>query len=141
GVCVSSGLKALEEAFGADSAEPEHRWTFNYWLVRDGAGRPVAATFFTTALWKDDMLSAPEVSVEVERMRADDPYYLTSTMVTMGSLLTEGNHLYLDRSADWRGALRLILAAARDEEDRVEASSVILRDLPEGDPELHDFLV
>jgi hypothetical protein len=61
-------------------------------------------------------------------------------MVAMGSLLTEGNHLYLDRSADWRGALRLVLAAARDEEDRVDAAAVVLRDLPDADPELHEFL-
>jgi hypothetical protein len=81
------------------------------------------------------------VSAEVERRRAADPYYLTSTMVGMGTLITEGDHLYLDRSADWRGALRLILAAARDEEDRAGAAAVVLRDLPDGDGDLHGFLL
>jgi 7-keto-8-aminopelargonate synthetase-like enzyme len=138
------GLRALEDTFaGHSDAEPEHRWAFHYWIVRDPAAgdRPVAATFFTTALWKDDMLAAPHVSIEVERRRADDPYYLTSTMVAMGSLLTEGDHLYLDRTADWRSALRLILAAARTEEDRAGAAAVVLRDLPDGDAELHDVLL
>src|SRR6185436_3208218 len=106
GAFSSTGLRAIEEAFTAPG-EPEHSWRFHYWIVRDGRGAPVAATFFTTALWKDDMLSAPEVSAEVERRRHDDPYYLTSTMVAMGSLVTEGDHLYLDRAADWRAALRL----------------------------------
>jgi hypothetical protein len=59
----------------------------------------------------------------------------------MGSLLTEGDHLWLDRSRDWRTALRLILQAARAEEDRVGAAAVALRDLPDGDEELHDFLI
>jgi 7-keto-8-aminopelargonate synthetase-like enzyme len=137
------GLRALEDAFAGDAAaEPEHRWAFHYWIVRDPAGhRPVAATFFTTAMWKDDMLAAPHVSIEVERRRADDPYYLTSTMVGMGSLLSEGDHLYLDRTADWRSALRLILAAARTEEDRTGAAAVVLRDLPDGDAELHEVLL
>jgi len=111
--------------------------------VRDPAagGRPVAATFFTTAMWKDDMLAAAHVSAEVERRRADDPYYLTSRMVAMGSLLSEGDHLYLDRTADWRSALKLILAAARTEEDRAGAAAVVLRDLPDGDAELHEVLL
>jgi 7-keto-8-aminopelargonate synthetase-like enzyme len=138
------GLRALEDVFAghADGA-PEHRWAFHYWIVRDPAAgsRPVAATFFTTAMWKDDMLAAPHVSIEVERRRAGNPYYLTSTMVGMGSLLSEGDHLYLDRTGDWRSALRLILAAARTEEDRAGAAAVVLRDLPDGDAELHDVLL
>ena len=44
--------------------------------------------------------------------RAEDPYYLTSMTFAMGSLLTEGDHLYLDRNADWRGALDLLMGDA-----------------------------
>lgn len=140
------GLRALEAAFGTQrDDEPEHSWEFHYWLVRDDAagGRVVAATHFTTALWKDDMLSSAEISAEVERRRqaTGDPRYLTSTMVAMGSLLTEGDHLYLDRRADWRTGLHLILQAARQEEDRTDAAAVVLRDLPDGDPELHEVLL
>jgi 7-keto-8-aminopelargonate synthetase-like enzyme len=143
GVFDWQGLRALEDAFAGEVTEPEHRWAFHYWIVRDPAagGRPVAATFFTTAMWKDDMLAAPHLSIEVERRRADDPYYLTSTVVGMGSLLSEGDHLYLDRTGDWRSALRLILAAARAEEDRAGAAAVVLRDLPDGDAELHEVLL
>lgn len=142
GAFTRSALRALEGAFAAPRPEPEHSWDFHYWLVRDQAagGRPVAATFATTALWKDDMLAPPEVSAEVERLRLTDPYYLTSPMLSLGCLLTEGDHLYLNRTADWRVALRLILDAARAEEERAGAAAVVLRDLPD-DPELHDFLL
>jgi Acetyltransferase (GNAT) domain len=111
--------------------------------VRDHAGRPVAATFLTTALWKDDALSPAAISREVARRREErgDPYFLTSRMVTTGSLLTEGEHLWLDRSADWRGALRLIMGAARGIEDASGAAAVVLRDLPDGDEDLHAFLL
>jgi 7-keto-8-aminopelargonate synthetase-like enzyme len=133
-------LRSLQRVFAADSAEVEHAWRFHYWIVRDVAERPIAATFFTTALWKDDMMSSAALSEAVERQRGADPYHLTSTIVGMGSLITEGDHLFLDRTADWRSALRLILQAARAEEDTSGASAVVLRDLPD-DPELHAFLV
>jgi hypothetical protein len=62
-------------------------------------------------------------------------------MVGMGSLLTEGDHLFLARSRDWRSALRMVLQAARALEDAAGAAAVVLRDLPDGDDELHAFLL
>jgi hypothetical protein len=61
-------------------------------------------------------------------------------MVATGSLLSEGDHLYLDRAADWRGALRLILQEARAVEDATGAAGLVLRDLHDDD-ELRDFLL
>jgi 7-keto-8-aminopelargonate synthetase-like enzyme len=143
GAFDTTALRALESVFAGSDGSVEDRWRFRYWIVRDGSGRPVAATFFTTTVWKDDMLSPEHVSAEVERRRAEtgDPYLLTSPMVGMGSLLSEGDHLYLDRSADWRGALRLILQAAGVEENETGAAGVVLRDLLDGDEELHEFLL
>lgn len=142
-----AGLRAIEAVFaraGTGAAgQTEDAWDFHYWVVRDRAGTPVAATFFTTALWKDDMLSPAHVSREVERRRlaTGDPHFLTSPMLAMGSLLTEGDHLYLDRTRDWRGALRLVLQAARTQEDLAGAAGIVLRDLADGDEELHAFLL
>jgi 7-keto-8-aminopelargonate synthetase-like enzyme len=140
GAFATSGLRALERTFDG-APEPEHDWRFHYRIVRDGADAPIAATFFTTALWKEDMLSPATVSAEVEHGRQNDPYYLTSAAIAMGSLLTEGDHLYLDRRGAWRTAIRLILADMRAEEDRVGAAAVVLRDLPDGDDELHELLL
>lgn len=142
-----AGLRTLETVFGTGGAggagQTEDAWDFTYLVVRDADGTPVAATFFTTALWKDDMLSPADVSREVERRRkeAADEWFLTSPMIGMGTLLTEGDHLYLDRSRDWRTALRMILQAARAEEDAAGAAGVVLRDLPDGDDDLHAFLL
>lgn len=147
GAFDAAALRTYEAVFAAAgtgaAGQTEDAWDFSYWVVRDGDGAPVAATFATTALWKDDMLSPAAVSREVERRRSDggDPWFLTSPMVGMGSLLTEGDHLYLDRSRDWRTALRMILSAARAEEDRAGAAAVVLRDLPDGDGALHAFLL
>ncbi|TFV88347.1 aminotransferase class I/II-fold pyridoxal phosphate-dependent enzyme [Blastococcus sp. CT_GayMR16] len=145
GAFDAAGLRALEEVFAARGVpgQDEDAWAFSYLVVRDDDGTPVAATFLTTALWKDDMLSPAHISLEVERRRGgeDGGRFLTSPMVGTGSLLTEGDHLYLDRTRDWQGALRLILQAARVEEDAAGAAAVVLRDLPDGDDELHTFLL
>jgi 7-keto-8-aminopelargonate synthetase-like enzyme len=147
GAFDAAALRTFESVFARgrprETGHAEDAWDFHYLTVRDRTGAPVAATFFTTALWKDDMLAAAVVSREVERRRTQvaDAYHLTSPTVGMGSLLTEGDHLWLDRDRDWRGALRLILQAARAVEDAAGAASVVLRDLPDGDDDLHAFLL
>ena len=98
------------------------------------------ATFFTAALWKDDMLASAEVSELVEARRAEDPYYLTSMTFGMGSLLTEGDHLYLDRNADWKGALDLLMAAVSEHAKAAGAGTIVLRDLTRADLELAEAI-
>jgi hypothetical protein len=100
----------------------------------------VLATFFTAALWKDDMLSTAAVSEAVEQRRAEDPYYLTSTTFAMGTLLTEGDHLYLDRNADWKGALDLLMAVVSEDAKAAGAGTIVLRDLYAADLELAEAI-
>ncbi len=139
--CSWDAMAAAERIYGAKDAPPEHRWKFRYLIVRDHTHRVVAATVFTTLLTKDDMLAAEDVSREIERRREADRYYLSSTVVMTGSTLSEGNHLYLDRTGPWREALRLILAAADEESERAGADAIMLRDLPDGDPEMDTFML
>lgn len=136
----SDGMKFLEDLF-RDHPKKEDNWQFRYYIVRDESRRPVLATFFTASLWKDDVMSPEKVSQRIEERRAEDPYFLTSLNLTMGSQLTEGNHLYLDRAADWRGAMRLLLAEISREQARIGANSLMLRDLPSDDSEMDDFLL
>ena len=139
GTFTVDGLKFLEQAF-AGGERPEDEWAFHYYVVRNRAGKPVLATFFTAALWKDDMLAAAEVSELVEARRAEDPYYLTSMTFGMGSLLTEGDHLYLDRNADWKGALDLLLPAVSEHAAAAGAGTIVLRDLYSADLELAEAI-
>ncbi len=132
-------LAAFEKIFTGHK-EPESNWGFHYYVVRAGT-RPVAATFFTDALWKDDMLMRAEVSDRIEQHRATDPYFLTSRAMAMGSLLTEGNHLFLDRTGPWKEAVAMILDQASAAQKVVGATSLVLRDLPEGDTELDNVLL
>jgi hypothetical protein len=86
------------------------------------------------------MLAAPAVSGAVEERRAEDPYYLTSRTFAMGSLITEGDHLFLARDGDWRGALDVLLAAVGHDAERHGAGTIVLRDLASADRELRDAL-
>jgi hypothetical protein len=132
GTFDAATLELMETAFGEEQ-KPENRWSFHYYVVRDAQGKIVLATFFTEALWKDDMLADAHVSREVEHGRERDPYFLTSRSFAMGSLLTEGNHLYLDREADWQGALQLMLVAVNAQRDECGAPTIVMRDLPDED--------
>jgi 7-keto-8-aminopelargonate synthetase-like enzyme len=134
------GLAYLEDVFGRGEQDDENHWGFRYYVVRDETREPVLATFFTDGLWKDDLIEAPEVSRRVEEMRRDDPRFLTSRVFAMGSQLTEGNHLYLRRDADWQAAMAALLEEVTAESAACKASSVVLRDLPSDDPEFDRIL-
>lgn len=120
---------------------PEHNWSFLYVVVRQPDGSVVAATYFTVMLSKDDMLMRAEVSSAIEAHRRTDPYFLTSRVVSMGSGLSEGSHLYLDRNGAWRAALTTILGVALDEYERHDAGILMLRDFRSDDVELEEYLL
>ncbi len=129
GTCSHASMIAVEELYRS-GAKPEHRWVFDYVIVRDAAGRAIAATHFTTALQKDDFLMRDEVSRAVEQRRVRDPYLLTSRVVMCGSTMSEGNHLYLDRDGPWQAALGELLTVAYGIYTREKADSIVIRDLP-----------
>ena len=131
----SAGLASLEAIF-AEGKRPEDRWNFHYYVIRDAEGAPVLAAHFTDTLWKDDMLAPAEVSIRAENDRLRDPYHQTTRVLAAGTLLSEGDHVYLDRSRDWRRGLRILLEHLAQESSRCGARLIVLRDLPAGDAEL-----
>ncbi|HEY9766746.1 MAG TPA: aminotransferase class I/II-fold pyridoxal phosphate-dependent enzyme, partial [Chroococcales cyanobacterium] len=140
GIFTWEGLRFLEDTF-RENPEPENNWKFHYYIVRDLQGKPILATFFTDALWKDDMISPENTSFLVEKKRREDPGFLTSRALSMGSLLSEGNHLYLDREADWKLGLKMLLKAIEADREECAASILNLRDFPADDPEMDEFLL
>lgn len=124
------GLAFLEKNFSGNSM-PENNWKFDYLIVRDAvSNKVVLSTFFTTALCKDDMLSHHAVSEKIEQIRqTDDPYFLTSRVLMMGSLLTEGSHLYTDHSNPLLGSAMLEMYKHTTElMKKNQASTIMLRD-------------
>ena len=131
----------LESVF-SNNAEPENNWKFFYYIIRDNAGKPILSTFFTLCISKDDMLSSSKVSEKIEEERIKDPYYLTSKTLMMGSLLTEGHHLYIDRSSEhWKQALVKVLDIVWKVQDKEGATVLLLRDFNESDIDIRDFFM
>ncbi len=136
-----AGIRLLERTFSGNE-EVENNWNFHYLILKDETGKPVAATFFTLAIVKDDMLSASGVSYQIEELRKKDNYYLCSKTLVMGSLLTEGNHLYIDRNRqDWKAVLSTLLDHTWEIQEKTGANAVWLRDFHSDDHELTDYFM
>ena len=141
----SRELKLLERTF-VEHPDPANRWGFHYYRVIDRAGKTLLATFFTDAIWKGDMLAPASVSRAVERERKNDPLHLTHHVFSMGSLLTEGDHLYLDPelgpagSTRSRAVLELFLNAVQEDATALECNTIALRDLEDPEGLLDAFL-
>lgn len=118
----------------------ENNWDFHYYIIWDCDNNPVCLTFFTIIINKDDIFSPDYVSHQLEQTRKSDPYYLCSKTMMMGTILSEGEHLYIDRSAsNWKDILMLLLDAAWKEQELNKAGSFCLRDFHAEDVELQDF--
>ena len=137
-----NGLHLLENTFQNNDAE-ENNWKFDYVIIKDiFTEKPVVAAFLTTALWKDDMLSPASVSESVELRRTNDPHYLTSTVISTGSLLTEGEHLYIDKSSPlWKDAMQLFFDQVNLLQEKYNTNSIVLRDFQQVDEEFESFLI
>lgn len=123
-----SGLQLLERTFN-DKINIEDNWKFDYITIKDLNNNIVLSTFCTTSLSKDDMFSSAETSEIVEEIRRKNKYHLTSKVLTLGSLFTEGNHLYIDyNSRLWKEACSLLMDNLTSLQEKYKANTIMLRD-------------
>ena len=133
GVFDWDGLKFLEESFSSN-AQMEHNWTFRYLIINDQEQQPILATYITLSIWKDDMLAPVATSQKIEEERKIHPYYLTSNVLSLGSLFTEGEHLYLNNSHPQKSeALNILMECLEEMEQPLEAKMIVLRDFRENE--------
>ena len=75
------------------------------------------------------MFASSAISRQIETIRKNDPEYLTSKTVTLGSLVTKGEHLFLDRThPKWKKALSMLINQMQKTVQEQEASQLMLRD-------------
>ena len=121
---------AFYEKVFSNQKRPQDNWQFIYLLIRDRQQKVVLATFFTVAQWKDDVLAPAAVSEQVEEIRKNNPDYLTSRVLGMGSLLTDGEHLYVDETHPYYfEALKLLSVEIETLREKYQCSNVMIRDL------------
>lgn len=122
------GLFYLEQTF-SNHPDPSNKWDFYYYTIRDQNGSIVLMTFFTFGLWKDDMLSTESISRQLEKIRKSDPFHMTSKVLNMGSIFTEGLHYYTDESHPLVDqAIQLLLNSIEDTYEFLNADMLVLRD-------------
>lgn len=127
-----SGMQCMEEIF-SNNEQPEENWSFHYIIVKDKTGKLVLATFFTGAIYKDDMVAQENVSKQIEEVRKTDPYYLCSKTLAMGSLFCEGDFIYQDtQHAEWRNSVNYLFDFVSKVKKDIDAKVVIFRDFEEG---------
>jgi len=135
------GLLFLEDVF-SNNSKPEENWDFYYFIIRDKDKHAVLATFFSSGIAKDDNIALESVSIQIEERRKTDPYYLTSKTLAMGSMLTEGNHCYINReNPNWKEALNLLFERIAKIQETISADSILLRDFDKDDVELKELFL
>ena len=134
------GLKFMENSF-SNNRQPEHNYKFYYFIITNAKGQVILTSFTTLSMWKEDMLAPVSVTRDLEKQRIADPYHHTSYVLSMGSFLTEGDHLYLDReSPDWKDAFNYFLQKMEELENKLQPSTILLRDFRADDKTVSDFL-
>lgn len=134
------GMHFIENTFqGNDKA---NNWDFHYFMIKDLFGKVLLASFCSVALTKDDLLAPASKSMQIEEIRKNDPNYLVSKSLILGSLITEGEHLYIDKTyEDWQRVLMEFLNMLWEKQELLKLDAIYLRDFPTKDIDIRDFLL
>jgi 7-keto-8-aminopelargonate synthetase-like enzyme len=125
------GMAYLEKTF-SQHPDPTNQWDFYYYTIKDCKGDIILMTFFTFGLWKDDMLATESVSIHLEEIRKTNPLYLTSKVLSMGSLFTEGKHCFINQQNPLaEKAVKLLLDTIEEKQNKLHAEMLVLRDFEE----------
>ena len=124
-----SNIELLEKVY-RNNNNTENNWEFYYLVVSDNSGKIVLMTFITVALTKDDMFHETHISEKIEIERSNsDPYFLTSKTVLTGSLITKGNHVFINyKDSHWKKALAILIENLTRIQDKANASKIMIRD-------------
>jgi hypothetical protein len=123
----------VESAFSNNPLK-ENNWEFYYLMILDEHDEIILMSFFSNGIFKDDMLSPVNVSNQIEKTRITDPYYLCSNTFTMGSLFTEGEHLYFNREhSQSKPALKSMIDWANEKQTTLNANVLMMRDFERND--------
>ncbi len=135
-ICDWEGIRFLQKAFSHNN-EKEHNWNFHFFIAKDYADIPVHISFFTTAIWKDDMMSPISISKKMETERIDNKYFATHPVTSMGSLFSEGKHHYTNfNHENWKEAWIEVLEHI---ESKKVSDLTVLRDFNQDEDFLNEF--
>ncbi|MEM9546521.1 MAG: bifunctional aminotransferase class I/II-fold pyridoxal phosphate-dependent enzyme/GNAT family N-acetyltransferase [Bacteroidota bacterium] len=129
GTLSYSNLELIENLYTKE-VEAENNWKFYYLCVNDHSGKCILKTLITVALVKDDMFHPGYVSKKIEDIRnTESPYFLTSKTVITGTLITKGNHVYINfKSRHWKKALSVLTDYLNQLLEETNSTKIMIRD-------------
>lgn len=136
GILDWDGQLFLENVFRGNSKK-EHNWDFKYLIIKDEHDEPILASSLSHALWKDDLLAPASTSLKVEEQRKTmGAYFLTSQVLSTGSIFTEGDHIYINESHPnllkvWKVFIDIL---ENVDHENYNSSMIVLRDFPSDTP-------
>ncbi|OBX24460.1 7-keto-8-aminopelargonate synthetase-like enzyme [Gelidibacter algens] len=140
GVQDYEGLQFIEQTFSKNKLK-ENNWNFWYVIINDENEQPILATVLSSSIWKDDMLANLNASKIIEEKRQTDPYHMTSRVLSLGCLFTEGNHLYIDEGHPKRkDALNKLMQIMEGIEKSSDSMMIVLRDFNDNHEFHNNFL-
>lgn len=133
GAMTHSALTMMEQVF-TQCEDAMSRATPGYVWVTDNHGAVLAATMYNVLQIKEDMFCRAEVSRQLEAIRAQgQPDYLVSRALVLGTPLSTGEHLFLNRAhPQWSQALEALLQTLQRAKKDAAANQILLRDFGDG---------
>ncbi|MEM6736323.1 MAG: aminotransferase class I/II-fold pyridoxal phosphate-dependent enzyme [Bacteroidota bacterium] len=136
GIINYEALLLLERSF-SKNPKKENNYDFEYIIIKDNQQKIILATFLCISLCKEDMMYNKEISIEIEKIRQFDPYYLTSQILSVGIPITEGEQMYLDQNHPlWSDALNQLLEWMSRKQLDKKINQLIIRDFEQPTAEL-----
>lgn len=134
-------LLLLEESFN-DNLEKHNNWKFKYFRITDENGNDVLLTFSTIVYIKNDMFFSEKTSELIENKRLDFPEYQISRCVMLGSPLTEGDMLWINKeNKNYLNALSLLIDNIKSIAENNNIDNIMLRDFKESDSDLNTSII
>lgn len=133
GILDWKGWDFVEKVFDRDDegTKPEDQWKFFYVKIADENDELILLSAFTICLWKEDLLAPPEVSMEIEKERIENPYHLTSGVLSLGSLFSDGLSMYVNKDhPDLEAAISKLMDKLDSLGDAHDANKMVFRDFP-----------
>lgn len=132
-------LSLIQGGLNQDNAL-ENQWNLQYLKIFSGSDL-ILATLVSTGTIKSDMFSTKNISDFANRERANDKYAYTSKVLMLGTPISEGEHLYIDKThSDWRDALDLLIKKLQQLKAENQCETIIVRDFQRIDEEVFEKL-
>lgn len=104
------GARWIEDTFVNRASDDHLKIEVQYYYILNEAQECVALFPMYKSKGKADLISSEKVSAQIESIRKEDPEYLVESVWSVGTLMTEGNHMFVkDNASDlWEYIIHIL---------------------------------